>query len=181
MISGGTAPYNFHWEDGGGTVWGFDTALAGLPAGTYWLYIGDANGCSFEEMITIDEPDALSISVGSTDETSVLNDGSGNVIASGGNPPYAYSWTSLGSSLQTASNLSPGVYTVVVIDANGCTVSGSASVNAYVPTDVINIKNANKTLIKITDVLGKETPSTSNTALFYIYDDGTVHKIIVIE
>ena len=36
-------------------------------------------------------------------------------------------------------------------------------------------------LIKVTDILGKETPYRRNIPLFYIYDDGTVEKKIVIE
>jgi len=45
----------------------------------------------------------------------------------------------------------------------------------------INDKNTNeKRLAKITDILGKETTLKNNTLLFYIYDDGTVEKRIVI-
>ena len=36
-------------------------------------------------------------------------------------------------------------------------------------------------LVKITDMLGQETPFRRNTTLFYIYDDGTVDKKISIE
>ena len=43
-----------------------------------------------------------------------------------------------------------------------------------------NIKIQAKTkLLKITDVLGRETNFRSNEPLFYIYDDGSVRKIIV--
>ena len=38
-----------------------------------------------------------------------------------------------------------------------------------------------KKLLKITDLLGRETNGTKNEILFYIYDDGTVEKRIVIE
>jgi hypothetical protein len=40
---------------------------------------------------------------------------------------------------------------------------------------------AENKLVKITDMLGKETPFRRNTTLFYIYDDGTVDKKITIE
>ena len=43
-----------------------------------------------------------------------------------------------------------------------------------------NIKiQAKAKLLKITDVLGRETNFRSNEPLFYIYDDGSVRKIIV--
>ena len=38
----------------------------------------------------------------------------------------------------------------------------------------------NKELLKVTDLLGRETKQT-NQPLFYIFDDGTVEKRIVIE
>jgi len=51
----------------------------------------------------------------------------------------------------------------------------------YCPnTTSISEINTNKTLLNIIDVLGRETNQT-NQPLFYIYDDGTVEKRIVIE
>ena len=40
---------------------------------------------------------------------------------------------------------------------------------------------SNKILSKITNVLGQETLPKSNIPLFYLYDDGTVEKRIVME
>ena len=39
-----------------------------------------------------------------------------------------------------------------------------------------NFKLTTKELIKIVDVLGKETVQHKNTPQFYIYNDGTVEK-----
>jgi hypothetical protein len=41
--------------------------------------------------------------------------------------------------------------------------------------------STNKELLKVIDLLGRETPYKKRTPLFYIYDDGTVEKRIVIE
>ena len=41
--------------------------------------------------------------------------------------------------------------------------------------------NTNKKLIKIIDILGRETKVNKNQPLFYIYDDGTVEKKVVVE
>ena len=46
---------------------------------------------------------------------------------------------------------------------------------------VINDIIKNKKLIRIIDLLGRETKGTKNTPLFYIYDDGTVEKKIILE
>ena len=50
------------------------------------------------------------------------------------------------------------------------------------PTAITDINaSSNRKLISIVDVLGRESKGTRNEPLFYIYDDGTVEKQIVIE
>ena len=49
--------------------------------------------------------------------------------------------------------------------------------NGTLVNDIIE----NKKLIKITDLLGRETKVIKNTPLFYIFEDGTVQKKIIIE
>ena len=39
----------------------------------------------------------------------------------------------------------------------------------------------NKKILKVTDLLGRVTKGTKNEVLFYIYDNGTVEKRLVIE
>ena len=48
-------------------------------------------------------------------------------------------------------------------------------------TGISTISNIEKDLFKIRDILGQETPYRRNTTLFYIYNDGTVAKKVVIE
>ena len=71
----------------------------------------------------------------------------------------------------------------LVIDVN----TGSNSIDSHhyfsdncSGTTSIQEQTTNKELLKVTDVLGRETKGT-NQPLFYIYDDGTVEKRIVIE
>ena len=52
--------------------------------------------------------------------------------------------------------------------------------NSCSVTTSIQEHTTNKELLKVTDLLGRETKQT-NQPLFYIYDDGTVEKRIVIE
>ena len=56
-------------------------------------------------------------------------------------------------------------------------------INGLIGTSTLieNTSIKDKRLIKITDIFGRETKRTSNTLLFYIYDDGTVEKIITLE
>ena len=73
-----------------------------------------------------------------------------------------------------------GDYSVTLTNLVGC--DSIVNLNLTIsPTGIVNISDNNKVLIKITDMLGKETPYRRNTPLFYIYDDGTVEKQIIIE
>jgi len=45
----------------------------------------------------------------------------------------------------------------------------------------VKLEETNKKLLRIIDILGRETNLIKNTPLFYIYNDGTVEKRIVIE
>jgi len=52
--------------------------------------------------------------------------------------------------------------------------------NIGIGTTAINEIAKSRDIIKITDILGRETKQT-NQPLFYIFDDGTVEKRIIIE
>jgi len=58
--------------------------------------------------------------------------------------------------------------------------STQAACTAVCGVSVIQEHTTNKELLKVTDILGRETKQT-NQPLFYIYDDGTLEKRIVIE
>ena len=47
--------------------------------------------------------------------------------------------------------------------------------------NAVEEQTTSKRLLKITDLLGRETKGSKNEVLFYIYDDGTVEKRVVIE
>ncbi|MGY8988377.1 MAG: leucine-rich repeat domain-containing protein [Flavobacteriales bacterium] len=49
------------------------------------------------------------------------------------------------------------------------------------PPSAIQEHTTNKELLKATDLLGRETKGTKNELLFYIYNDGTVEKKMIIE
>ena len=74
-----------------------------------------------------------------------------------------------------------GNYSVTLITSAGCDSIVNLNLTITIPSAILNITNTEKTLVKIIDMLGQETPYRRNTPLFYIYDDGTVEKRIVIE
>ena len=74
-----------------------------------------------------------------------------------------------------------GDYTDTLINSAGCDSIAYLNLTITNTTGLLDIIDDKKNLIKITDMLGQETPYRKNTPLFYIYDDGTVEKRIVIK
>ncbi|RYY41770.1 MAG: hypothetical protein EOO08_01175 [Chitinophagaceae bacterium] len=115
--TGGTGPYTFNWLSGPTTE-----DRTSLPTGTYSVIITDNNGCTGTVSgITVTQP-AAPVS-GTTVVTNVAcfggSNGFINVTPSGGTPGYTYLWN-YGATMQYASGISAGNYSVRITDANGC-------------------------------------------------------------
>ena len=97
-----------------------------VKAGNYTVSVTDDNGCQLaEENITLTQPDApLTIDSSTIQNISCFgaDDGSIDLVVSGGTGAYTYQWSNEASS-EDLSNLAPGTYTVTITDANGCSTS----------------------------------------------------------
>ncbi|MBI3136713.1 MAG: gliding motility-associated C-terminal domain-containing protein [Bacteroidetes bacterium] len=152
VAAGGAGGYSYNWAPAPGGGQGTPNA-SGLCDGNYTLTVTDLNGCSQPFVGTISEP--VQVSINSTTSTDIscfgANDGTANVAASGGIPPLSYEWFDCNTGLTTgittplASNLGPGVYQVVVSDANGCSATGPCLPVIEPPalTATINTSNVN--------------------------------------
>ena len=124
-VNGGTAPYSYSWNTGATTE-----DLSGLSAGNYSVTVTDANGCTTTNNAVITQPiGSLSTSISLTQ--GVLcnggNNGSIDITVSGGTPPYTYNWSN-GATTEDISNLSAGVFTATITDANGCFASVTGTI-----------------------------------------------------
>jgi len=92
----------------------------------------DANSCQSQATVTITEPAVLTAAMSTTDVSCNGDcDGSATATPAGGTQPYSYQWDSTANNqiTPTATNLCPGIYSVVVTDANGCTTMGQAVIS----------------------------------------------------
>jgi len=129
--SGGTPPYSYSWNT---TPPQATPNASGLPSGTYTVTITDANGCTATATAVVGEPSAVTLSTSATPDLCQLGQGSATVSASGGTPPYTYSWnTAPPQTTPTATGLPAGTYTVVVTDGNGCTATANVIVDSPPP------------------------------------------------
>ncbi len=121
--TGGTVPYQYQWDAGAGNQT-TQTAID-LSMGTYNVIVTDANGCTFESTVDVDEPTALELTIGGNDVLCFGNNtGDIDLSTTGGTTPYTYSWIGPGgytSTEEDPANLYAGIYDVIATDANGCT------------------------------------------------------------
>jgi len=147
-INNGLAPYQINWSNNEDS-----TSIDSLIAGTYSYNIIDANGCKKSDSITIAEPSEIILTAVSVDESiSGENDGVINLAVLGGVSPYSYNWSN-GATWQDVNNLSPGIYTVDVTDANNCVANYSVTIlpgilPCIIPTNILvnNIQNTSATI-----------------------------------
>jgi len=133
-MSGGTTPYNYLWSTGATSE-----DLNNLAAGTYTVTVTDNNGCTFNTSATISQPPgSLTTSISISQNVSCFggNNGSIDLTASSGTPPYTFQWSN-GETTEDISNLSAGTYTVTVTDANGCFAVQSGTINQ--PTAALSV------------------------------------------
>ena len=127
--TGGTGVLTYSWN----TIPEQITPMAtGLVAGTYYVTITDANGCSKIQEVLINQPSAaLSATISNSTNVSCFggNNGNATVLVTGGTSPYTYSWnTSPIKTSATAAGLTAGIYNVTVTDANGCSTSTAVTI-----------------------------------------------------
>lgn len=136
--AGGVAPYSYQWLDDllapipGET----GSTIAGIGAGTYYVEITDADGCSETIQVLVSNLGAPSITVDNVNDVSCFGDcdGSIDISITGGTGPYSTVWNPGGLIAEDPSNLCPGTYTVQVTDASGCVVQQTVTVNE--PTEI---------------------------------------------
>jgi hypothetical protein len=74
------------------------------------------------------------------------------------------------------------MYFVYVVNIGGSVIDTCILTYNSTPTVITDISvSNNRKLINIVDVLGRQNNGTKNEPLFYIYDDGTVEKKIIIK
>ncbi len=119
-FSGTPGPFTYNWTN-------MNTGLSYLgnnipaPVGTYSLIATDQiTGCSVQisdTATTISQQSGINLTYSSTSAN--CTNGTANVVASGGMAPYSYLWNT-GANTTSINNLTQGVYTATVTDAQGC-------------------------------------------------------------
>jgi len=125
-VAGGCAPFSYQWTTAGGQS---GSGTSNLKSGAYTFTVSDQRGSTFT--VSLGVPDSSTVALASTTVPVQCGDTlGGTAIArtTGGQPPYLFDWPGSVVMDSVRTDLPPGLYSVTVQDARGCTASAVAEV-----------------------------------------------------
>ncbi|MFH1319861.1 MAG: PKD domain-containing protein [Bacteroidota bacterium] len=168
-VSGGTTPYTYLWDDGLAQT--TDTASA-LSANAYNVLVTDANSCTNSAVATVSNANAPTITQDNVNNISCYgaSDGAINISVTSGTTPYQYFWMPVGYTTQDISNLTPGVYTLMLQDGVGCW--GGTSIEITEPDSLFISTSAVDAHCGYTDGSATASVSGGTTPYYYVWSSG---------
>ncbi|GIV31573.1 MAG: hypothetical protein KatS3mg029_0924 [Saprospiraceae bacterium] len=145
-VMGGEPPYQVYWknldtgQDGNADVpdYGGFFSLNNMPGGNYFFEVHDNVDSMAQSTYVLRQPAPIQVQLlaydatcdGSMDGMALVKKATGGTVAG----DYQYYWnTNPTVSSPSTGFLDPGVYTVTVVDDNGCTASASIEVGNSLP------------------------------------------------
>lgn len=156
-VQSGNPPYTFDWNNGAYST----DSIYNLAPGDYTVAITDSAGCQIFDTVTITVPPPIVIAPAAADAI-CYGEPSGKIWlnASGGVPPYTYTWSPNVSTLDSATAILAGTYSFTVTDSKGCVFDSSITISeppqyqiTHTHTDAICYGSSDGT-ITITSVTG---------------------------
>ncbi|MBI5539912.1 MAG: gliding motility-associated C-terminal domain-containing protein [Bacteroidia bacterium] len=164
--TGGTPAYTYTWSNGTG---------APFPAGNYGVTVTDANLCTSTYPFTITAPNPIVVVPNQTNLNCFGNNtGTASVTVSGGTSPYIYNWTGGVSSIDVASGLSAGNYTVTILDANSCQVTNPFVITQPTQVNVAIVSTTNATCSGICNGMATVSANGGTPGYNYVWSNSAV-------
>ena len=124
-------PISYHWSNGATSK-----TIDHLTSGFYYVTVSDSAGCSLTSSVYIYQTVTMGATTSVYGTSCAGNDGGITAHPSGGLAPYTFLWDN-GFTSASQTNLTPGTYSVIITDMNGCTGTGSGTVTGSTPIHVI--------------------------------------------
>ena len=128
-----SAAATYLWSNGA-----TDQSIRVSDPGNYWVTVTYANGClSTSDTVEVisQPPPSADVNILGDNVCFGESDGSATVIPTAGVGPFSYLWSN-GDTTQTSTNLSAGLYTVVLTDSNLCQVKDTAIITSLDPLQI---------------------------------------------
>ncbi len=139
--NGGAGNFTYTWNPSGS-----GSNPTNLCAGNYTCTVADANNCSVQVPVVINQPTPITVSITPVATICIGQSANLNSTAGGGNGSYVYTWTG-GTTPTNAAGVSASptvttVYTVSVTDVNNCPAAvASVTVTVNPPLSVVVSNN----------------------------------------
>lgn len=148
MPSGGTIPYTYAWS-GPNNFTSTSNNLMNLDNGTYVVTVTDNKGCILisQQLNVLEAATLLTPAFNTSTNVKCLGEanGSAQITVTGGQTPYAFSWRDFNnlqvSIVEDPTNLTAGIYNIIVTDAYGCTKSLPAAVTITAPQSALTVNS----------------------------------------
>ena len=130
-VGGASSVYTYFWSQGQQSVGVNTDTASGLLHGSYYVTTRDILGCEVIDSIYISQPEPLIMEALELDWIDCFgyDNGEAFAFAEGGTAPYSFSWDNGVWYGDTVYTLTPGIRTVVVTDARGCTASDTVLIH----------------------------------------------------
>jgi len=183
VTMGSTAGLTYNYfTDSFATIHISDSTAVG--SGTYYIVGTTIEGCSDTTAIYVTVNSSPVVTVSGINLT-CFNVCNGSVIATvvGGNPLYAYVWSSGATdttfaTTDTLTTLCALGYTLTVTDSNGCFDTGTVTLTQ--PTQLIpNITTGNISCFGICDGLSESSPTGGTAPYTFAWNTGSVDSMII--
>lgn len=173
---GGSPPYSFEWSNGGTTQ-----TITNLAPGLYTVTVTDSEDCFALQSVIVGAFGCPEIII----EGEILNatcfgacDGEIDIDVTGGSAPYIYIWSN-GLSSEDAFGLCAGDYSVTVLDADGCTMSGGPYTVSQSTEIVVNAGATDETAAGANDGTAWAAPTGGLPPYTYAWSNGGTDSLIV--
>lgn len=174
-VASGQAPYTYAWNSGQTTA-----TINNLIIGNYVVTVRDSRGCISIANVTISQPDSLLLVIQDTDSVSCFggNDGMIDILADGGSGNYQYAWnTNPVQTTDSIGGLTAGTYTILVTDANNCTLTRSITIYEPLPLN-LQISTIDATCFNTQDGSAIVSATGSTLIQSYAWSNGDTDSIM---
>ena len=141
-ISGGTQPYLENW---------YSANPNQLTNGLYYLTIVDSNQCIIDTSFNIVSPSNINVQTLNIEDNICFGDSVGyiSIAVTGGTPNYSINWSGpngYNSNQISIYNLKSGIYSYVLNDINGCSVSNNFEIEDFNDELIYNFSHPNQSI-----------------------------------